>query len=104
MPANFARVILRPIESVSQMRLKAQRHAGTPALLRALHPRVAAQFDRRAYLLVRMHVLCVVRRAGPLERLPQLRRRFHSAARTARAKLERRKLSRQGPAEHDGEA
>src|SRR6202035_5807092 len=54
--------------------------AATSAELRILRQGSAAAFDRSAHLLLRMHVLCGLRRDQALQCVPKLRRRFCTAA------------------------
>ena len=62
-----------------------EQHARAASRLRMLQHRPAPGFDRRAHLLVRVHLLRGLCRHGAARRLPQLRRRARAAAAPSRA-------------------
>jgi len=74
--------------------------AWTQADLWALQRRAAAGFPGRAHLLVRVHVLCSVRRKCLGKCLFQLRRGICSEADQTGKELEERQLPRRLPRRH----
>src|SRR5512146_362636 len=78
-------------------------HARASSYVRELQHRVAARLAGRPHLLLRMHVLRVMRRERPGQCVFQLRRWVRATAHATGQELEGRPSPRQGSREPEGE-